>query len=193
MMPSRWDEVQANIDLQRVTAERDSQKTQKDAAYLERNKLVALLASLFPSGIAKTAIEDWSEDWHGCVYVDLPGFQASWHYHDSHAHLFEHLPPYRGEWDGHTTEEKYEKIVEASNDLIIRDTLESLIGVFTRELVHALSASQERLVEYSSVLGVIEAQSNHSLPYELKDLKIKGDLQLIETAGILNKYKEVNK
>lgn len=99
-----------------VTAERDSQKAQKDAAYLERNKLVALLASLFPSGIAKTAIEGWSEDWHGCVYIDFPGFQASWHYHDSQAYLFEHLPPYEGSWDGHTTEEKYEKIVELARE-----------------------------------------------------------------------------
>lgn len=99
-----------------VTAERDSQKAQKDAAYLERNKLVALLASLFPSGIARTVIEGWSEDWHGCVYIDFPGFQASWHYHDSQAYLFEHLPPYEGSWDGHTTEEKYEKIVELARE-----------------------------------------------------------------------------
>lgn len=102
----------------KATAERDTQKAQKDAAYLERNKLVALLASLFPSGIAKTAIEGWSEDWHGCVYIDFPGFQASWHYHDSQAYLFEHLPPYEGSWDGHTTEEKYEKIVARAKELL---------------------------------------------------------------------------
>lgn len=103
--------------LATVTAERDSQKAQKDAAYLERNKLVALLASLFPSGIAKTAIEGWSEDWHGCVYIDFPGFQASWHYHDSQAYLFEHLPPYEGSWDGHTTEEKYENLLARAKEV----------------------------------------------------------------------------
>jgi hypothetical protein len=79
----------------------------KDAAYLERNQVVAALACAFPSGIARTAIEGWSDDWHGCVYIDLPNGQASWHYHDSHAYLFAHLPPYDGKWDGHTTEEKY--------------------------------------------------------------------------------------
>jgi hypothetical protein len=86
-------------------------EAQKDAAYLERNKVVAALASVFPSGIARTAIEGWSDDWHGCVYIDLPTGQASWHYHDSQAHLFEHLPVYTGKWDGHDTEEKYRRVL----------------------------------------------------------------------------------
>ncbi len=84
----------------------------KDGAYLERNKLVALLSTLYPSGIQRTAIEGWSEDWHGCVYMNLPNGQASWHYHDSQAYLFAHLPPFTGVWDGHTTELKYERIME---------------------------------------------------------------------------------
>lgn len=87
---------------------------QKDAAYLERNKLVALLATLYPSGLKRTAIEGWSEDWHGCVYIDFPWGQASWHYHDSHAHLFDGLPPYKGVWDGHSTEQKYNRIQYAT-------------------------------------------------------------------------------
>lgn len=81
-----------------------------DAAYHERNQVVAALASAFPSGIARTAIPGWDEEWHGCVYIDLPTGQASWHYHDREAHLFAHLPPYTKEWDGHTTEEKYERL-----------------------------------------------------------------------------------
>ena len=82
----------------------------KDGAYAERNRLVALLSKVFPSGKKKTAIEGWSEDWHGCVYIDLPTGQASWHYHDSQGWLFEHLPMYQGTWDGHTTKEKYDRI-----------------------------------------------------------------------------------
>ena len=78
----------------------------KDAAYEERNRLVALLASMFPSGIARTDIPNWLPEWHGCVYIDLPCGQCSWHYHDSHAHLFAHLPPYTKPWDGHTTDQK---------------------------------------------------------------------------------------
>ena len=75
----------------------------KDAAYLERNQVVAALAKCFPSGTARTAIEGWSDDWHGCVYIDLPTGQASWHYHDSQAFLFKDLPEYTKPWDGHDT------------------------------------------------------------------------------------------
>lgn len=118
-----------------LAAEVRAQREAKDGAYLERNKLVALLASLYPSGIKRTAIEGWSADWHGCVYIDFPWGQASWHYHDSHAGLFEHLPPYAGEWDGHTTEAKYDAIVQASRAQ--RETiagLEARVEALTGEL-----------------------------------------------------------
>lgn len=89
----------------------DSALRQKaDAAYLERNQVVAALAKCFPSGTKQTAIEGWDKEWHGCVFIDLPTGQASWHYHDSHAHLFAGLPEYQGVWDGHTTPEKYERL-----------------------------------------------------------------------------------
>jgi hypothetical protein len=89
-------------------------EARKDAAYLERNQVVAALAKAFPSGVARTAIEGWSEDWHGCVYIDLPTGQASWHFHDSQAHLFDGLPPYTGKWDGHDTPEKYRRLAALS-------------------------------------------------------------------------------
>lgn len=97
-------------ELTAARAEAEALRKDKDGAYLERNRLVSLLSKLFPSGRKKTAIEGWSDDWHGCVYIDFPWGQASWHYHDSHAHLFEHLPPYHGDWNGHTTEKKYAAI-----------------------------------------------------------------------------------
>lgn len=85
-------------------------EARKDAAYYERNQVVAALAKCFPSGVATTAIEGWSEDWHGCVYIDLPTGQVSWHFHDSQAHLFAGLPAYGGKWDGHDTPEKYRRV-----------------------------------------------------------------------------------
>ena len=85
----------------------------KNAAYNERNQLVALLSTLFPSGKAKTAIEGWDEAWHGCVYIDFPWGQASWHYHTDDEWMFSHLPPYTKQWNGHTTEEKYSAIHQA--------------------------------------------------------------------------------
>lgn len=83
--------------------------TQLDAAYEERNKLVAFLAACFPSGIKKTNIPDWDDEWQNCVYIDTPAGQMSWHYHSRDSAMFR-LPPYQGEWDGHTTEEKYARL-----------------------------------------------------------------------------------
>ena len=104
------DRVEAADRIEALQSRLTALEGQKDGAYLERNKLVALLSKVFPSGKKKTAIEGWSEDWHGCVYIDLPTGQASWHYHDSQSELFAHLPEYKGTWDGHTTDEKYERI-----------------------------------------------------------------------------------
>lgn len=81
-----------------------------DNAYYERNQVVAALAKVFPSGIAKTAIDGWDEAWHNCVYIDLPTGQVSWHYHNREAHLFEGLPKYKDSWDGHDTPEKYRRL-----------------------------------------------------------------------------------
>lgn len=92
----------------------------KDAAYFERNQVVAALAKCFPSGVAKTAIEGWSEDWHGCVYIDLPIGQVSWHFHDSQAHLFDGLPAYAGQWDGHDTPEKYRRLAALPADKLAK-------------------------------------------------------------------------
>ena len=81
-----------------------------DQAYYERNKLVRFLASLYPSGIVQTDIPGWDSEWHGCVFIDSPAGQLSWHYHDREAHLFATLPPYDKPWDGHTTEQKYMRL-----------------------------------------------------------------------------------
>jgi len=90
----------------------------KDGAYLERTQCVTLIARMaialgLRAGVAKTAIEGWSDDWHGCVYIDLPTGQVSWHYHDSQAALFAGLPAYAGKWDGHDTPEKYRRVEAA--------------------------------------------------------------------------------
>lgn len=99
----------------RLERELADMEARKDGAYEERNKVVAALAKLFPSGVARTAIEGWSEDWHGCVYIDLPTGQVSWHFHDSQAHLFAGLPPYTKPWDGHDTPEKYRRLAALSH------------------------------------------------------------------------------
>ena len=89
------------IAILAAECEREACAKEKDQAYLERNHLVAALSRLYPSGLRTTNIPGWSVDWHGCCMIDLPSGQISYHFHDSHAHLFAHLQPYRGEWDGH--------------------------------------------------------------------------------------------
>ncbi len=77
---------------------------EKNEAYRQRNHLVAALARLFPSGITRTDIPGWDQEWHGCCFIDLPTGQISYHYHDSQAHLFAGLPEYAKPWDGHDKE-----------------------------------------------------------------------------------------
>ncbi len=93
-----------------LEAQLAAMEARKDGAYEERNRVVAALAKVFPSGICRTDIPGWSDDWHGCVRIDLPTGQVSWHFHDTHAHLFAELPAYAGEWDGHDTPEKYRRL-----------------------------------------------------------------------------------
>jgi hypothetical protein len=103
-------EAELQTQIESCSAEIERLREALNGAYSERNNLVALLASMFPSGTKKTAIEGWDEEWHGCVYIDFPWGQTSWHYHSSEADLFSHLPEYHGDWDGHTTEQKYAAI-----------------------------------------------------------------------------------
>ena len=93
-------------------AQLKTMEIRKDDAYHERNKVVAALARLFPSGLGKTDIPGWSEDWHNCVYIDTPVGQMSWHFHDSQMCLFEDLPKYSKAYDGHTTLEKYDRLAK---------------------------------------------------------------------------------
>lgn len=107
-----------------LAAELESMRGRKNDAYTERNRVVAALARVlahqgYPVCVTKTDIPDWDPQWHGCVYIDGPQGQLSWHFHDDHADLFDGLPhraPGSWEWDGHTTEQKYSRL-----DLIGRD------------------------------------------------------------------------
>lgn len=81
-----------------------------DRRMLERNKLVALLATIFPSRRHRTEIEGWGDDWHGCITLDTPEGQISFHYRDEQAGLFMHVPLAAVEWDGHDTEEKWRRV-----------------------------------------------------------------------------------
>lgn len=87
----------------------------KNAAYSERNKLVAFLAEQFESHVCRHPDEDatWEDAWRWIVCIHLPTGQATWHIHDSEFHAFAHLPHGHAHWDGHSTDEKYARLHEA--------------------------------------------------------------------------------
>ena len=91
----------------------DNLKLQKDDAYAERDKLVTALANLFPASLERHPEEDrnWEDDWRWIVFIELPTGQATWHIHDSELPMFDHLQRNAGlKWDGHTTEQKYDRL-----------------------------------------------------------------------------------
>lgn len=102
----------------------------KNQAYSERDQLVCLLASLYPSWLARHPDSDttWEDDWRWIVFIHLPDgkggdVQASWHIHDSELKWFLDIglketlygkePPV---WDGHTTDEKYQRVRFAASE-----------------------------------------------------------------------------
>jgi hypothetical protein len=127
----------------------EAMRVQKNGAYFERNQVVAALAKLFPSGTRRTAIEGWSEDWHGCVYIDLPTGQVSWHYHDSSAWLFAGLPEYKKPWDGHDTEEKYRRVnaLVAPSEEAMRADFEN--KVFNRRFIASININSKGGMTFS--------------------------------------------
>lgn len=86
----------------------------KDEAYTERNKLVAALSKLFPAYLGRHEETDlnWGKEWLNIVYIELPTGQVSWHIHEDLLPLFAHLDyDLKKKWDGHTTEEKYDRLL----------------------------------------------------------------------------------
>jgi hypothetical protein len=88
---------------------------ERDAAYRERAHLVALLAAMTDGAVIAPASDVDEPGWQ-IAYLNLGGWQASWHIHPRDADLFvdvEHVPADHpsAQWDGHTTEQKYAAIV----------------------------------------------------------------------------------
>lgn len=84
----------------------------KDNAYWERNQLVGVLSRLYPSHLARHPETDkeWEDDWRNIVCIHTPVGQATWHLHDSDMPMFKHLKLDKDHWDGHSTEEKYDRL-----------------------------------------------------------------------------------
>lgn len=113
------DEARARASAAEAEAER--LRGEKDDAYRERDRVVALLARMahvygWRAGLRRHEPDPdpaWDEDWKNVVAIDLPTGQVTWHYHDSERHLFHSLPAYLAPWDGHDTAEKYRRVNNA--------------------------------------------------------------------------------
>jgi hypothetical protein len=84
----------------------EDQAVDVDAVYRERAQLVAHLAAIYPSVMCES-----DDPAYALVYVVVPTGQLSWHVAERDYDLFRHVQksmPVR--WDGHTTEEKYERL-----------------------------------------------------------------------------------
>lgn len=89
---------------------------QKDGAYEERDKCVAVIARLAAhlhcvAWLGRHEGGEWDDDWRNIVFVELPTGQVSWHIHDSELPLFAFLKPAATPWDGHDTPEKYRRLL----------------------------------------------------------------------------------
>lgn len=82
---------------------------ERDKAYGERAALVAYLSATYPSVMLTDSAEpDWP-----IVFVSTPSGQMSWHVAKADLGLFAHVPATTNPtWDGHTTEQKYERLAE---------------------------------------------------------------------------------
>ncbi|MFE9684143.1 hypothetical protein [Streptomyces sp. NPDC006285] len=99
----------------------ESAETERDTAYRERAHLVALLAALTGSAVIAPAPDAEEPGWH-IVYLTIGGRQASWHISPRDLDLFQCVDHVsadseHAQWDGHTTDEKYEHIREHTRAL----------------------------------------------------------------------------
>lgn len=111
-----WDDV--NEKWQKCRAEQAKLVAAKDGAYRERDELVALLSKLYPSHLAEHDPDDpdWDPAWQTIVCIHTPWGQASWHVKwETEYALFEHLDQENiySDWDGHSTEQKYDRLRQA--------------------------------------------------------------------------------
>lgn len=103
-------------ELVTTRAEVERLRSEKDGAYSERNRCVAVIAWLAVRLAYRVWLgqhpddPSWDPEWRTIVFVELPTGQVSWHIHDSERHLFEGVANSSTKpWDGHTTAEKYER------------------------------------------------------------------------------------
>src|SRR6202000_2704208 len=111
------DDIQVEPDEADVTRlaieQRNAAQVERDKAYRERAQLVAHLSANYPAEVVE-APGALADPWP-VVYVDTPSGQMTWHITRADLDLFSHLRRVIDAapgWDGHTTDEKYQRLTE---------------------------------------------------------------------------------
>lgn len=93
-----------------ITTAEDLWKKKINGAYTERNMCISLIVRMAIAQGLKTGVRPDTE-WP-VVFVELPSGQVSWHIPSEEFHkFFPSMNKYDGEWDGHTPEEKYRRVM----------------------------------------------------------------------------------
>ncbi|MER6607340.1 hypothetical protein ABT282_15860 [Streptomyces sp. NPDC000927] len=129
-----------------AVAARDQAQTALDATYRERAHLVAHLAALHPSHIGHTDpnLPDWA-----VVTIETPAGQMTWHIAERDMDLFTRVQPTnricRG-WDGHTTDEKYQRmrdLTKAAPSLLSLEVVADQQAEHIKQLTAQLTKSEQ--------------------------------------------------
>jgi hypothetical protein len=98
-------------------------EAERDGAYRERAHLLAWLTTHYPAVMAPALDLDEAGWW--LLYITAPTGQLSWHISPRDAGLLTHVQRVepndpRVKWDGHATEQKYERVMTLVADLAQR-------------------------------------------------------------------------
>jgi hypothetical protein len=142
----------------------------KDFAYMERDILVSLLSKLYPSHLTRHPVdESWEDDWRTIVCIHSPTGQLTWHIHDSEMGFFTHLEMQENHWDGHSTAEKYKRVLsinESKHDLAVKcmQKLQLKWKAFSKILIDPRWHNNQDFLAIEEILGIWAEYTDGKIP-----------------------------
>lgn len=117
------------------TIDLETHESKLESVYNERSRCIALILKMaeqmgFKTGLAEHPVDDesWDADWTTIAVVILPCGQLTWHIPIWDRYLFNetrHFEDDEYQWDGHTTEEKYNRMHSLTGDQIRKAFIEN--------------------------------------------------------------------
>jgi hypothetical protein len=94
----------------------------RNVAYEERAIVVVAIANIAMSQGLKVwfALDEKEPEWP-VLFIDLPTGQCSWHFtREQRRDLASNIPNGPNTWDGHTTQEKYDRLMVWAASRVVR-------------------------------------------------------------------------